>query len=403
MMKRLRQFSALTLTLMLLFYASGCGGLGNSGGNSCTNTLELQKNDYDGGGTLEAGCYLAENGLNVTSGELTIEPGVTIEFGQNTGITVNSDGGLTAEGTESDPIVFTGAEKTRGYWTGVYIRNRTTANVFDWVTVEYAGSAAWRSYESTAGVYVEGSESSLDIQNSTFRENAEVGLYADGGGSNLNIKSSSFIENAMPLRVHPNLTGKIGSDLSFSGNDDSHVVVGAPDGSGNSITTDQTWPTLDINYRVIKEIGVEASWSLSSGATLEMAQQKGIDVYGGTLTADGSGGERIKFIAANDEQNQGYWHGIRFANTLSSDNVIKNADIRYGGSEGWRAISETRSNVLVHKDSKVALSDVRIEGSGGAGVIVDSDSSVEPCTNVTIDNNAKANVAGDGVFACSGN
>jgi hypothetical protein len=134
-----------------------------------------------------------------------------------------------------------------------------------------------------------------------------------------------------------------------------------------------------------------------------MAQQKGIDVYGGTLTADGSGGERIKFIAANDEQNQGYWHGIRFANTLSSDNVIKNADIRYGGSEGWRAISETRSNVLVHKDSKVALSDVRIEGSGGAGVIVDSDSSVEPCTNVTIDNNAKANVAGDGVFACSGN
>ncbi len=402
MMKRLRQFSALTITFGLLMYTTGCGGLGDSGGNSCAAPATIEKKDYDQGGTIEAGCYLAENGMRVTKGELTVEPGVTIQFGQDTGILVKNDGGLTAEGTEGDPIVFTGVEETRGYWKGVYIQNRTTANSFDWVTVEYAGSGAWASYKSTAGVFVEGSESSLDIQNSTFLENAETALYADGEDSNLTIESSSFIDNAQPMQLQPNLTGKIGGDVSFSGNDESHVVVGASDGSGSTINTDQTWPSLGIGYRIIKRVKVEAGLTLSPGITLEMGQNKGIEVNGGTLRADASGAERITFTAANGEEVQGYWQGIRFANTLSSDNVIKNAAILYGGESDW-FISDTRSNLFVHQESKVALSDVRIEGSGGTGIIVGSNSRIEPCSNVTIENNAGTKVNGDGLFACSGN
>ena len=71
---------------------------------------------------------------------LTIEPGVEVQFGSNSRL--NANGLLSAIGTSSAPITFTGVVTTPGSWQGIGIFGTlsvTNRSVFDHVVIEYAG------------------------------------------------------------------------------------------------------------------------------------------------------------------------------------------------------------------------------------------------------------------------
>ncbi|HGY09504.1 MAG TPA: hypothetical protein ENK37_05560, partial [Oceanithermus profundus] len=114
------------LALALLALAA-CGPSG--GGPSACNL----------GGTIDSEVTLSPDTCNpyhVTEdlfveepGKLTLEPGTTLEFAQDTGLYVSGHGALVAVGTAADKILFTGASKTRGYWNGVVFQS--FANSFD--------------------------------------------------------------------------------------------------------------------------------------------------------------------------------------------------------------------------------------------------------------------------------
>ena len=66
------------------------------------------------GATLEEGCYTASSGLSVTEGLLRLEPGVTITFAADVGLTVTDQGRIASEGTEDKPVTLTGEEEREG-------------------------------------------------------------------------------------------------------------------------------------------------------------------------------------------------------------------------------------------------------------------------------------------------
>lgn len=97
--------------------------------------------------------YNVTNSIQVMSGvTLTIEPGATIKFAAGKALSVSGE--LIARGTANNPIRFTGATATAGYWgfikfeadsidstyddNGVY----TGGSILQYATVEYAGSAS---------------------------------------------------------------------------------------------------------------------------------------------------------------------------------------------------------------------------------------------------------------------
>lgn len=85
---------------------------------------------------------------------LTIEPGCTLEFGQDAGLTVGyhsgSHGALYAVGTAQKPITFTGIAKTAGTWDGLSLSEGTTpgvegdasTTVIQHAVIEYGGSVS---------------------------------------------------------------------------------------------------------------------------------------------------------------------------------------------------------------------------------------------------------------------
>lgn len=82
--------------------------------------------------------YHIQNGLEVKA-NLVVEPGSRLEFAEGTGLNVEENGSLTAEGTPEKPIVFTATEDTPGFWDGIYIQSNNVKNTLRNVVVTYGG------------------------------------------------------------------------------------------------------------------------------------------------------------------------------------------------------------------------------------------------------------------------
>ena len=72
---------------------------------------------------LAMGCYRIEESVSIVEGgSLTIRPNTILQFDAETSITVHG-GILLAQGTQDEPILFTGRVENPGYWGGIYIHH----------------------------------------------------------------------------------------------------------------------------------------------------------------------------------------------------------------------------------------------------------------------------------------
>jgi len=139
---------------------------------------------------------VSESGITV-NGHLTVAQGTTVEFGQDAWMSMDDSGPgrLTAVGTDTEPITFTGEQATQGYWDGIefYGSNRTE-NQIHYCVVEYAGGDRFTYAQVAANITVqEGSR--LSLQNSTVRESAGYAVDVDGD-STLTESNNTFTNNA---------------------------------------------------------------------------------------------------------------------------------------------------------------------------------------------------------------
>lgn len=138
----------------------------------------------------------------VAEAQLTIMPGATIEFEANQTISFRQDldiplGIIKAIGTETEPITFTGAVKTPGYWQGLIIQSSSTSNEMDYCIVEYGGSDPIAGELANIGVDKDGAfdAPNLTITNSTIRHSAGCGIVVETGSS-FSETGNTFSDNA---------------------------------------------------------------------------------------------------------------------------------------------------------------------------------------------------------------
>lgn len=74
-------------------------------------------------------------------GKLTIEPGVTIAFEQDAGMEFKDKSSFKMQGTADKPIILTGKEKIKGFWSGVQTESKSLDNTLSYVTIDYAGGS----------------------------------------------------------------------------------------------------------------------------------------------------------------------------------------------------------------------------------------------------------------------
>ena len=394
-----------TLAVLALGACAPSGGGGGGGVCELSGTIDTQL-------TLSPGScspYRVTGDLQISdSGRLVIEPGTTLEFAQDAGLTVSGHGALVAAGTASGKILFTGASRVRGYWKGLVF---DAANSFDnelsYVEVEYAGadvrwdSGAYGNYRAALDVQ---SGSRLKMSNSIVRESAGSGLFVDTDvyfGSDAtpdgDFAHNTITENASyPVIMYAPQAGFLDASNDFAGNDAGYDYVRF---SGNyDYVQTQTWQRLNVPYRVVGEPSVDAHQvlTIAPGTRLVFEQDAALWAYGtdSALKAIGTAAEPIVFTAL--QPHKGYWYGLIFNDTNSHDNVLHYVVVEYGGAE---TDPHLKANIAVHSSGNassqwIEIKNSTIQHSSGHGISLASETTYN---SDIVASNSFADIDGDDV------
>lgn len=124
-----------------------------------------------------------DSGLTQVQAQLTIEPGTEIQFNSTGGLNIESTGTLIAQGTPAEPIILTGAQQTKGYWTGIQFTFSNNPSVIDNAIVEYAGGVGGNT-QALIGLYGgTGLPQTANITNNTLRHSATNGIQLSNGSN----------------------------------------------------------------------------------------------------------------------------------------------------------------------------------------------------------------------------
>ena len=268
----------------------------------------------------------------------TIEAGNTLILEEDAVISVSGDeGALHAVGTELSPILFTGAQKTRGYWWSVNLDGTNHAdNQLDYVTFEYGGSIAHDANSACLRMIADSRGVTAGISNSTFRECGGYGLYLAGSAILPGFAGNTFTDNTLgPVMSGSTAVHQLDTTSTYTGNDVDEVRVAA-----DWVNANVTWENLGVPYNLDGGLDVNGTeqnpvvWTLAPGVTLILPAAAILSVAGdySGLRAVGTAELPITFTGA--EKTAGFWKAIRFDGTLNAANVIDHAVLEYGGSVG---------------------------------------------------------------------
>ena len=315
---------------------------------------------------VEAGCY-----FGVVGATLTIEPGTTVEFGNDAGIWIGESGALNAQGSSGNIITFTGAQKTRGFWKGLnFYATNNIENELEYVLVEYGGSDYETQYSNVA--LGNGGKSRLSITNTTLREASNFGFYMENDESEIDAFANNTITSngEGAVFVHQHAAGMLDASTNYTGNDIDAAFINTEINYPTDL--DMTWQKLDVPYRITGSgLTVVSEVTIDAGTNIEFEQDTRIVVRdAGSLDASGSAGNPITFTGV--EKTPGYWQGILFRNTVSNNNKLHYCVVEYGGGN-----DTDDANIKIGRNNKavVSINNSTIRNASKFGILLLQDES----------------------------
>ena len=245
--------------------------------------------------TLANSPYRVTANVTVQAGvTLSIEPGVEVQSAQYRGIHV--EGTISAIGTSSQPITFTGTTETPGWWGSVYVKEGGGATL-DWCHFAYGGNNYYNDWGGSQLLCKSGA-GALTLRNSVLRKSSNDGLRLNAGYSSLVTESNTF-ENNGRYGV------AVGINASYVDMTSAYVSNGTA-----QVSLDSGSITQPVSLRIPSDyafyaagsitISSNASLTVGTGSVLKFARYEGLHVKG-TLTAEGTESEPICFTDYRDD------------------------------------------------------------------------------------------------------
>lgn len=343
-------------------------------GDECTYTT--LGSDITSDTTLPAGCYDVTGILEVSAG-LTIQPGSTLRFQAGCGLEVTSTGYLNAVGTSGSAITFTGATASRGFWRDIrFSGSASTNNRLEYVTIEYAGTT------DGGALLLDGDVNAVAVvlAHCTIRQSAGYGFVGSGNFDLTDFASNTITQNTQgPCMLPPNAVQYLDLDSSYTGNDQTSIVL-----DEGSVTDSQIWADLGVGY-LATNIQVVGELTLSPGVTIAFTSAGVMNVQStGSLRAVGAPGRDITLTGAT--QTAGFWQGLSYTNTSAAGNNLTLVTIEYGGA--------TSGNLILSEPPVlVAASNCTFAHSGNCGIYVASGGTIN--NDVATANTFTDNPGGD--------
>ncbi len=370
-MKRLLWSSALVLLLSLAVLTSILVGVAPHAsqareastsvcGSIYTNTTwTLINSPYD----------VCAGGVTVgPTATLMIQPGVAVQFQQGVNAKLYVQGTLTAIGTVTQPVTFTGVVTTPGSWGGIsadYAVITPALVNLSYVTLDGGGIGS-----ASAQIYAD--RAVVTITHSLVRNGGSDGLHFTYREAGFNIQTTSFISNNLAaIRLDTPATDILLSDLSASSNGTNGVYLYA---QGMNVNGQRRWTNPGIpyviNYLPTNHLGDELT--IDPGSELQFMSNSGLGV-GGQLKAIGLPDQPITFTAQTPAP--GGWRGIVIdGGTQNAVAQLDYATVEYGGGDigGANIVVQNGQLIARHSIVRYSAKDGLQFGTKGSGSILNS-------------------------------
>jgi|GEM_PF-458649 len=350
-----------------------------------TNTacnLELDVSSVEGPLVLDRPCYRVPDGLIVReNGQLTIAAGTVLKFGSTEGLEVLTGGSLTARGTAAAPIVFSGIDPTPGFWSGVeFSRSNSTRNVLENVVIEYAGSSVDGALEVLSFT---SSITRLAVDGAVLRRSAGHGFRVGADAFRGALSNIVSTENAIAGLVGPEVAALLGSGGRYTGNADDVIEIA----ESENIDAATVWPSTGVPWRMDR-LTVNAPLEMAAGTTVQFRSEGGLSIEStGSLRAIGTASAPILFTGVDNTP--GFWDGVRFSFSNSTNNRLEHVTVEYAGGAGnldGGIVSRTFSS----SQGRLGLSDVTSRFNEGPGVRLEFGTQLTAFERVTSTSNGLA-------------
>jgi hypothetical protein len=232
--------------------------------------------------------------------EVELEAGLELVFAEGGDLRVGNDGLLRAEGTSTEPVVFTAAQPEPGSWEGLTVANGE-AQLRN-VLIEYGGRSVQDRARANIQLLTKGSPvTRARLEGVVSRLGAGYGLRVDRGVELDDRGSNAFIENGGgSVRVDASLAHELMNTSAYSGNGRDVVdVVPGP------IRTEATWHHLGVDFVVLAlessllGLAVDGgNLKIEPGVTVRFSEGLSLHVSnGGHLEAVGTATEPVRLEA----------------------------------------------------------------------------------------------------------
>lgn len=312
-------------------------------------------------------------GTVTMNAQLTIAPGVIIEFADNQGLAIGTQGTLVAVGTTTNPIVLTGQQKSSGFWKGIELESNNVMNEITFVTVEYGGSGGFDGANLLSNLVVQES-GKVKITNSNFTNSAGYGIYTRSLESELpEFTNNTLTDNEAPIMTRINHYHYFDASSDYSGNTDDYIDSYW---SNQDVTEDVTWNALNVPFRLANNVEeIISDLVVSPGFEMIAQPNSGIEVVNaGSMSAVGTMTDPIIFRGEQDVD--GYWKGLLFGSN-NTDNELTYVNISNGGEEGFDG-ANLKTNIMVEGSGRVKITNTTSSKSGGYGLYTRSLESALP-------------------------
>jgi hypothetical protein len=272
--------------------------------------------------------------VRVTSGTLTIGPGVEVKTAPTSGLRVSESGGATLRvlGSEEAPVVFeppTDAE--RGHWQGIFLGDPVDlpSPELRWLTLDRTGSKD--GVHLAAGLFIEAPDLVVE----------EVHVTNCEGYGFLLASKGSFSEDSTGMHVTGSAvsgfaevwaTGSIPTG-DLTGND-----IDAIDLPGGTVTSSARWEAKNVAYRLINDAYVDGTdenpvvLTLGPGTTLRFGDGRGLYIaLSGPAALVVEGTEDAPVVFRGDRNVAASWAGVGIRSHDTGSNLAY-FELAYAGT-----------------------------------------------------------------------
>ena len=307
---------------------------------------------------------------------LTIQPGTIIKFDAGASLSFGYSSGATliANGTESNPIVFTSSASSpaAGAWENLFFYGNTSTNTsLAYCNIQYAGSNT-----NNGALCINGCD--IAVNNCSISNSGSSGIwtnYTNSKGGFVTFTNNTInTTTKYGITIHSQKLSTLGTGNTFTN------IKGIYVGGDYNSNTAQTWRNLNVPYIVDQRISIDGNLTIEPGTVFkfEVGGYLRIGYYASTtFVADGTSSAPITFTSNATSPAAGSWKYILFNGYTQSNSIMDNCIIEYAGSDAAMA------SLTIYSASIVFTNNI-IRNSGSYGIGLNTDAGFQSFTDNTI-------------------